>query len=73
MPTHRQNIVEVKGGPSSRSLGARDDKTIKAAFSGCPTFEMKDDEVREQFQKLVLEGKVNDEGHTFGSHDRDYK
>jgi len=72
MPTHRQNVVEAKGGPSSRALGARDDKNIRASFPGCPTFEMKDDDVRAQFQALVLDGKVNDEGHTFGNLDRDY-
>jgi len=72
MPTHRQNIVEIKGEPSSRSLGARDDKTIKAAFPGCPTFEMKDEEIRAQYQALVLDGKINDAGHTFGTFDLEY-
>lgn len=72
MPTHTQNIVEVKGGPSSRSLGGRDDKTLRAAFPATPAFELKDEDVRAQFQELVLEGSVNDEGHTFGTFDRDY-
>ena len=72
MPTHTQNVVEIKGAPSSRSLGARDDKSLKSAFPGCPTFELKDDDVRKQFQKLALDGVVNDEGHTFGTLSRDY-
>jgi len=72
MPTHRQNVVEAKGAPSSRALGARDDKTIKAAFAGSPLFELKDDDVRAQYQQLVLDGVINDEGHTFGTQTMDY-
>ena len=33
---------------------------------------LKDDEIREQFQDLVLDGVVNDAGHTFGEFNRDY-
>ena len=72
MPKHTQGVVEIKSEPSSRALGARDDKTIKAIFAGSPLLEMKDEDVRAQFQKLVLDAAVNDEGHTFSTFNRDY-
>ena len=72
MPTHTQGVVEIKGEPRSRSLGSRDDLSLKACFPGSPLLEMKDDEVRADFQEKVLEGVVNDEGHTFGTFSRDY-
>ena len=72
MPTHTQGVVEIKGEPSSRSLGARDDAVIKKMFAGSPLLEMKDIDVRKQFQQLVLDGAVNDGGHTFSTFDRDY-
>jgi len=72
MPTHTQGVVEIKGEPSSRSLGARDDLTLKAAFPGSPLHDMKDEDVRKDFQARCLGGQINDGGHTFGTHDVDY-
>ena len=72
MPTHTQNVVEIKGAPSSRSLGARDDQSLRSTFPGTPTFELTDAGVRAMYQELALDGVVNDEGHTFGTLNRDY-
>ena len=74
MPTHTQGIVEIKGSPSNRDLGARDDATLKAAFAGSPMYaeELTDDERKAYFQENCLQGKINDGGHTFGTFDVDF-
>ena len=72
MPTHTQGVVEIKGEPSSKSLGKRDDLTLRAAFPGSPLLEMKDDEIKADFEERCLNGTVNDAGHTFGTQNLDY-
>lgn len=72
MPTHTQGVVEIKGEPSSKSLGKRDDLTLKAAFPGSPLLEMKDEDVKADFEERCLNGTINDQGHTFGTFNVDY-
>jgi len=72
MPTHKQGVVQTRGEPSARSLGKRDDTTLREAFSGNPLLELTDDSVRAHFEELCLNGSVNDAGHTFGTFNRDY-
>tara|TARA_Y100000287_G_C14178415_1_gene333580 strand:- start:148 stop:630 length:483 start_codon:yes stop_codon:yes gene_type:complete len=74
MPTHTQGIVEIKGTPSSRSKGTRDDATLRAAFAGSPIYneELTDEAVRADFEMRCMTGQINDEGHTFGTFDVDF-
>lgn len=74
MPTHTQGIVEIKGSPSNRDLGNRDDASLQAAYPGSPIYaeELTDDERRAAFQALCLEGQINDQGHTFGTFSVDF-
>ena len=72
MPTHRQLTVEVPA--TSRGNGRSDTKTLQKAFPGSPIYkgELTDKIVREEGQTLLVDGVVNDGGHTFGEFDRDY-
>ncbi len=72
MPTHNQQMVEPVA--TVRDMGRSDTATTQASFPASPIFtgDITDDERREQFQTLVLDGQVNDEGHTFGTFNRDY-
>ena len=72
MPTHKQGVVEIRGEISTKSLGKRDDNFLRAAFPGNPLLELSDDDVRADFEAKVLNGIVNDAGHTFGTFNRDY-
>ena len=72
MPTHTQGMTEAVS--TVRDLGSSDTATVQASFPASPIFtgDITDDERKEQFQTLVLDGEVNDEGHTFGTFNRDY-
>ena len=72
MPTHKQTMVEsvvTTGGD-----GSSNSEMIKASFPASPIYtgEMTDTTVTEQAQALLLDGVVNDGGHTFGEFNRDY-
>lgn len=72
MPTHRQLIVQVT--PSSRGMGKSDSANLQSAFPGSPIHsgELNDEKIIEEGKKQLIDGIVNDEGHTFGTFDRDY-
>jgi hypothetical protein len=72
MPSHRQLTVEVP--PTTRGNGSADTKNLKTIFPGSPIYtgELTDDVVRKMGQELLVDGIVNDGGHTFGEFDRDY-
>ncbi len=72
MPTHTQGMTESVS--SVRDMGSSDTATVQASFPASPMYlgDISDDERKEQFQALVLDGEVNDEGHTFGTFNRDY-
>lgn len=72
MPTHRQLTVEVPA--TTRGNGSSDTKTLQKAFPSSPIYsgELTDAVVREEGQTLLVDGLVNDGGHTFGTFDRDY-
>jgi hypothetical protein len=59
---------------TTNGLGSVETETIKASFPASPIYDgsMTDDTVTEQAQKLLLDGVVNDGGHTFGEFNRDY-
>lgn len=72
MPTHRQNVVSVP--VTERAKGKSDSSSLSSAFSSSPIHgnEINDETVKELAQRLLLDGVVNDGGHTFGEFNRDY-
>ncbi len=72
MPTHKQNTVEVPS--TTRQNGRSETKNLQDIFPGSPVHsgELTDEVIRSQGQTLLVDGVVNDGGHTFGEFDRDY-
>ena len=72
MPSHKQNMVEAV--VTVGDLGSSDTTTVQASFPASPIYtgELTDDGVTEEGQALLLDGAVNDAGHTFGEFHRDY-
>ena len=72
MPTHTQIIVEYL--PTDYGDGTSGTATIQSCFPASPMYmgEITDQERKDVFQVLVLDGEVNDGGHTFGLFHRDY-
>lgn len=72
MPSHTQQTVEYL--ITVRDMGSSDSTSIKEAFPASPIHsgEMTVDSIRAQFQDEVIDGTVNDAGHTFGTVSRDY-
>lgn len=72
MPTHRQLIVQVP--PTARGMGRADTANLQKTFPASPISngELTDEKVIEDGKKQLIDGKVNDGGHTFGEFDRDY-
>ena len=72
MPTHTQQTVEHL--TTVRDMGSSDSASIKSAFPASPIHsgEMTAEKVKAQFQEEVIDGTVNDGGHTFGTFSRDY-
>ena len=70
MPSHKQGTIEVNA--STRALGASDTSSMQTSYPGAPSWVLTGDDLKAQFQELVLDGVVNDSGHTFGEFDRDY-
>lgn len=73
MPTHKQTTVEPVA--STRNMGSSDSATLASSFPASPIHagEMTAESIAKQFQEGVLDGTVNDGGHTFGTFSRDYK
>jgi hypothetical protein len=72
MATHKQLMVEVP--ITTRGLGTSDTTTVNACFPASPIHagEINDESIKELAQALLLDGVVNDSGHTFGEFNRDY-
>ena len=72
MPSHKQNMVEAV--VTVGDLGSSDTTTVQASFPASPIYtgDLTDDGVTEGGQALLLDGAVNDAGHTFGVFERDY-
>lgn len=72
MPTHKQVTVEAV--VTERSMGKSASNDLTKVFSSSPIHkgEIDADTVKELFQTTVLDGVVNDGGHTFGELNRDY-
>lgn len=72
MPTHTQQTVDYL--TTNRSMGNSDTTTLKSAFPASPIHagEITVESLKQQFQDEVIDGTVNDAGHTFGTFNRDY-
>lgn len=78
MPTHRQLVVEVPS--TTRANGSSDTEALKTAYPGSPLYNnvggepsyLTDASVQEFFEGEVIDGEVDDSGHTFGTFNRDY-
>jgi len=74
MPTHTQTMVDVKEKSALSALGKANFIRVASSFPASPIHagDITDATIKEEFQKLVLDGAVNDGGHTFGTYNRDY-
>ena len=72
MPSHTQQTVDYL--ITDRGMGTSSSSTCKAAFPASPIHagEMTVESIKQQFQDEVIDGSVNDGGHTFGTINRDY-
>ena len=72
MPSHNQNTVDYV--PTDFAKGASSSTNLQTCFPGSPIHS--GDLSRESIEKLgndlLLGANVNDGGHTFGEHNRDY-
>jgi hypothetical protein len=72
MATHKQLMVEVP--VTQRGAGSSDTASLVSAYGASPIHagEINDQSIKELAQQLLLDGIVNDSGHTFGEFNRDY-
>jgi hypothetical protein len=75
MATHKQGTIDAV--TSNRALGTAGSTTLSQVFPASPITEKEDQfasvaALKEFFEKKVLDGNVNDGGHTFGNFNRDY-
>jgi hypothetical protein len=72
MASHSQLKVIVP--VTSRGFGSCDSETLKTAFPGSPIHagDVDDDTTTALGQELLMDGVVNDAGHTYGEFHRDY-
>ena len=72
MPTHKQGMVESV--VTDNGLGSSSTETIKASFPASPMYDgsLTNAIITEMGQTLLLDGVVNDGGHTWGEVSRDY-
>lgn len=68
----KQYMVNVP--VSQRGMGSSDSASLASAFPASPIHNgtMDDDSIKDLAQSLLLDGIVNDGGHSFGEFDRDY-
>lgn len=72
MPTHKQGTV--KPPVSDREMGKAGSSDLATIYSTSPIHsgDMTPDTIKSQYQAEVLDGTINDGGHTFGTHDPNY-
>ena len=72
MPSHKQGTVNPL--VTTRGLGKHGTDHMTSMYGTSPIHagEIDADSIKAQFQEIVLDGVVNDAGHTFGEVNRDY-
>ena len=73
MPTHKQTMVNPADNSGTKGSTANH-AALKQMFAASPIHsgEMSDPERTATMQRELLDGEVNDQGHTFGTLNRDY-
>lgn len=79
MPTHTQRTVNIDAttrglGNSPSTFSTSDSESLAASFPASPIHsgEMTPEKIKQEYQDSVLNGVINDEGHTFGTYDTSY-
>mgnify|MGYP003986459501 CR=1 FL=1 len=72
MATHKQLMVNVP--VTEKGMGSSNTASLVSAYGASPIHagEINDDSIKQLAQQLLLDGVVNDGGHTFGEFNRDY-
>ena len=71
MPSHKQTTVDAP--ISERGMGSAATNDLKSMYGTSPlNNDLTPDSVRDQYQVEVLDGEINDSGHTFGTFDPNY-
>ena len=72
MPSHKQGTVESP--VTERALGSAASGDLRACFSSSPLYagELTPESIRAQYQAEILDGEINDGGHTFGTFNPNY-
>lgn len=72
MPTHKQGTVTSP--VTDKDLGRAGSTELQAIFATSPIYagDISPDSIREDYQATVLDGEINDGGHTFGTFQPDY-
>ena len=72
MPSHKQGTVEPP--ITDRALGSSSTNDLKTSFASSPIYkeDVTAESIKEYYQARVLDGVINDGGHTFGTHDPNY-
>jgi len=72
MPTHKQGTVEPP--ISDREMGKAGSSDIASMYATSPIHkgDITADSIKDQYQAEVLDGAINDGGHTFGTFDPNY-
>lgn len=71
MASHKQGTVNPP--VTDRGLGRAGSNSLRVSYASSPVYtELTEDSIREQYQKEVLDGVINDGGHTFGTYNPNY-
>ena len=72
MPSHNQNTVDYV--PTDFAMGASSSTSLQTCFPGSPIHagDLSRETIEALGNDLLLSEMVNDGGHTFGEHNRDY-
>lgn len=72
MPSHKQGTVNPP--ITDRTLGSSDTNSLKSSYGSSPVYnDLTEENIRKHYQDNVLNGTINDGGHTFGTHNTDYE
>ena len=72
MASHKQGTVDPP--ITDRAMGSASTNDLKTSFSTSPLYkgDLTPESIRKQYQDEILNGVINDGGHTFGTYDPNY-
>ncbi len=72
MPSHNQGTIDPP--KTQRGLGKASSEDLRSSFASSPLFNgLTPEEIRKKYQEEVLDGVINDGGHTFGTFNPNYE